>query len=372
MEKKKKILFLVTQSEFGGAQRFIYNLVTNLNKNRYDALIAAGAEGDNENGFLNLLDKQGIKTERLKHLKRSINPFFDLLGLFEIKKLLEKVKPDILFLCSTKAGFLGSLANHLYASVYRNSRPLVIYRIGGWTFNDPWSKRKKKLYIWLEKFSAKWKDYIINNAESDRRQATELGIKPKKEILTIHNGIDANELEFLSKEEARQQINLISNYSNLSNQIPNSNDIIVGTIANDYPAKGLKYLREAEKRMFDVGNVRFVTLSGIPDAHKYLKAFDVFVLPSVKEGFPWVILEAMSAEIPVIATNVGAVPEIIQDGENGLLIDPGKTEQIVEAIEKLSKDKELRDKLVIRARKTVEEKFNLNQMTNEFVKLFDA
>ena len=121
--------------------------------------------------------------------------------LKSVKKLLNKEKPDILFLCSSKAGFLGS-----FVGVKLRRRPKIIYRIGGWTFNDPWPKWKKKLYVWIEKISAKWKDYIINNAESDRKQAIELKIRPKGEILTVYNGLDIDKLKFLSREEARKEL----------------------------------------------------------------------------------------------------------------------------------------------------------------------
>lgn len=344
MDIKKKILFLVTQSEFGGAQRFIYNLAINLNQDEYNIAVAAGLEGDDKNGFLNSLERLGIKTERLKYLKRSINPFFDILGLLEIKKLLKKEKPDILFLCSSKAGFLGSLAE-------KNKVKKVIYRIGGWAFNDPRPKWEKKLYIWIEKFSARWKDYIINNVESDKQQAIKLSINPRKEILTIYNGIDVNKLEFLDKEEGRSFLKL------------KDSDFVVGTIANDYPTKGLRYLREAEKKL---QNIKFVILSGIPNAYRYLKAFDVFVLPSVKEGFPWVILEAMAAGIPIIATKVGALSEIIQDNENGILIEPKNPKAIIDAIKLFVDSKDLREKLAINGKKTVIEKFNLEKMIQKY------
>ena len=333
MNKKKKILFLVTQSEFGGAQRFIYTLTTNL-KN-YDITVGAGPEGDDKNGLLCALEKEGIEIKHIRYLRRLINPFFDILGLFEIKKLIKKEKPDILFLCSSKAGFLGGLAA-------KNKVKKVIYRIGGWTFNDPWPKRKKKLYIWIEKISARWKDYIINNAESDRKQAIELGIKPKKEILTIYNGI--GDLEFYSRDKARRLLKL--SFNRLS-----FNRLIVGTIANDYLSKGLKYLRKA---MENIDGELVIIGKGnmyIPDAHKYLKAFDVFVLPSVKEGFPWTILEAMKAEIPIVATGVGAIPEIIDE-----YIEPGNVEELIKAIKNPKKFK-------------FNKKFSLEKMIKEIEKL---
>ena len=342
----------------------------------YEVVVGAGPEGNDEKGLLFALEKEGINTINLKYLRRGVNPFFDFFGLVEIHKLIRKEKPDILFLCSSKAGFLGSLAAHLYRgytyqrkSAYSSEArldqrlsaksPKVIYRIGGWTFNDPWPDWKKKFYLFLEKKTAKFKDVIINNAESDKKQAIKLGIKPKDKIVTIYNGIDTDKSEFLSREEAKKFL-----------QFENS-DFVVGTIANNYPAKGIEYFNKATK---DFKNIKTIVIGRgnryIPDAFRYLKAFDIFVLPSIKEGFPWVVLEAMAAEVPIIATRVGALPEIIEDNKNGILINPAKPEELAEAIKKLAKNKDLREKLSKEGRKTVIEKFSIQKMVSKFEELF--
>jgi glycosyltransferase involved in cell wall biosynthesis len=391
MNTKKKILFLVTQSEFGGAQRFIYRLITNLDLTKYDISVAAGPEGNDANGLLFNLKKEDFRTIALKFLRRGVNPLFDLLGLFEIKRLIKKEQPDILFLCSTKAGILGSLAYQLN-SKFKIKNSKLIYRIGGWTFNDPWPNWKRRLYLWLEKETAKFKDIIINNAESDRQQAIKLGIKPKNEIVTIHNGLDIDKLEFLFREEARFQISEILKLNQNSKlEIQN---LIIGTIANFYSAKGLEYLiqavnltkdnnlkfiligdgQEREKlekaiKKYNLEN-KFFLVGAIPEAYKYLKAFDIFVLPSVKEGFPWTILEAMAAGVPVVATRVGAMPEIIQENKTGILIEPKNPQQIADAITKLLNNENLRKGLAEQGRKTVIEKFNLDKMIKEIEGLF--
>ena len=397
----------MTQSEFGGAQRFIYTFVTALlrRNTQNQFIVAAGCEGDDENGLLFALEKNGINTRHLKYLRRSINPLFDILGVFEIKKLIKKEKPDVLFVNSTKAGILGGFAGRLARS------KKIIYRIGGWTFNDPWPNWKKKMYILIEKYTAGFKDYIVNNAESDRQQAIKLGIKPRKEIIIIHNGMEIDKLEFFSREEARKEIFRRSTqieFASQNTQINADNQrksayperdnqrvsAIVGTIANFYPPKGLEYLIEAAGLMIDkkvkfiiIGdgqdrlkledlikkhnlNNNFILTGAIPDARKYLKAFDVFVLPSVKEGFPWAVLEAMVAEIPVIATRVGAVPEIIENNKNGIIIDSRNPEQIKNAINTLLNDKNLSIGIAKEGRKTAVEKFNLQKMVKKYEDLF--
>src|SRR3989344_4372472 len=128
----------------GGAQRFLYNLISRIS-NHYEILVAtgsprrnhtkAGSDGGNE-----LADKFKLlntETVKLEKLKREISPISDIKACFEIKKLIETFKPDTLFLLSSKAGFIGSLATRYLPHTIR---PRVIYRIGGWTFNDPWPK----------------------------------------------------------------------------------------------------------------------------------------------------------------------------------------------------------------------------------------
>ncbi|MDP4001713.1 MAG: glycosyltransferase family 4 protein [bacterium] len=355
---KKRILFVITQSEIGGAQQFILQFIRHTKKDAYDISVAVGADGDGS--FSRALLEFGVPVFVLSTLKRNISPIYDIVAVGQIKKLIQKLKPDTLFLGSSKAGFIGSLAAkfinyHLPIAndLSVNNQPMVkdkwkkinvIYRIGGWTFNDPWPTWKKALWRTLEKISASWKDIIIVNNNYDLIKAKEIGIKPRQDIVLIHNGLDPYKLDLLERDEARSQLGL-----------PPSKKVI-GTIANFYPTKGLEYLIEAatkinredivwcvigdgeerhtlNKLIEENGLTEKVLLVGRKEqASRYLNAFDVFLLPSVKEGFPWVILEAMGAKLPIIATNVGAIPEIIENGVNGYIIDPRNSNQISEHV----------------------------------------
>jgi glycosyltransferase involved in cell wall biosynthesis len=100
-------------------------------------------------------------------------------------------------------------------------------------------------------------------------------------------------------------------------------------------------------------------------------AFDIFVLPSVKEGFPWALIEAMAAKLPVVATSVGAVPEIIEDGKNGILVGPAKPEQLAGKINDLLNDERLQQELGIQAHQAVLFKFSLEKMVREVEAILD-
>lgn len=366
--KKKKILFLITQSEFGGAQRFLLELATHLDTAKYESLVSS-KPGE----LLDVLEDKHVTVQPLKWLRRDISPVYDLLGLWEIFRLLRRERPDVFFLLSSKAGFLGSLAGRWART------PRIVYRIGGWAFNDPQSWFLRKLYLTAEKISARWKDVIIVNSRHDAAQAERLGIKPREKLVTIYNGIDPASLQFFARDEARKRLN-----------VPPSEKLI-GCIANFYKTKGLPVLIEVmaeihkthpSVKLVIIGDGRerrhieseiakhdlqdvVLLAEHLPEAWKYLKAFDIFVLPSLKEGFPWVLLEAMAAEIPVIATSVGAIPEIVKNDENGMLVEPGNSEALQLAISELFNNASLRDKFASHAKETVEQKFKLDRMIQE-------
>jgi glycosyltransferase involved in cell wall biosynthesis len=335
----KKILFLVTQSEMGGAQRYLFEIARGLDRTKYEILAAAG-EGDGE--LFGKLKSIGVKSFQLKQMKRTPWPWQISQSVWEIRDLLKKEKPDVLFLCSTTAGVLGSLA----AKLARN-RTLVIYRIGGWAFLDPRAFWKNWLILIAEKLTAPLKDLVIVNSELGRSAALKYHIVPENKLVKIYNGIDAGSLTFLSRDEAQIKLGLERF----------KNGKVIGTVANFYKTKGLEYFIEASRKIAETAshpNINFVIigegrlrpkleglikkyrlkdkimLTGrIPNAYQYLKAFDVFVLPSLKEGFPWIILEAQAAGLPIVATKVGALPEII--GEE-FLVNPGDANALAEKI----------------------------------------
>ena len=375
---KTKLLFIITQSELGGAQRWLFDVATNLDKNRYEIIVAAGNNGP----LLSNLERQGIKTAVLKNLVRNVNSLKDLLAVLEIYFLIKKEKPEILQLCSTKAGFVGAIAGRL-AGV-----PKIIYRIGGWSFNDPRPAWQNKIFFWLEKLTAPLKHKIIVNSQHDYDQALKLKICPKEKLFLLYNGIELanSKFEILNSKQIQKSKN---------------KKIIIGTIANFYPTKGLGYLIEAIRILnleFRVSNLEFhivgdgqerslleslikkydlkdsVFLVGQKDnPWDYLEkeGVDIFIIPSVKEGLPYALLEAMANSLPIIATTVGGIPEIIKNEESSLLVPSKNPEALAEAISRLTTNYELREKLALNAQRAVK-KFDLQKMITAFESILQA
>jgi len=384
----KKILYIITQSEWGGAQKNVLDLARGL-KGKYEILVAAGLDGGGD--FFNALKHADIKHIKLRWLQRSAaNPIVDLMGLVEIFNLIRKERPAIVHLHSSKAGFSGSLAAKLLGVK-------VVYTVHGAVFTAAFSAPVRQFYLWLEKFSVRFKDKIICVSQNDKKIWLKYKAAPEKKLVVIHNGIDFANLKFLSKDEARE--NLFSLSPQLFEVAKGlDQDLkIIGTIANFYQEKGLPYFIEAaelilknaqfkntvfvvigeglERELLEAMikdkhlEQKFILAGKIDHAPKYLKAFDVFVLPSIKEGLPYAILEAMAAELAIVASYVGGIPEMVENEVNGFLVLPKNPEMLAEKIGELLRNPELGKRFVQSSQIKLKE-FSLDKMIESVQDLY--
>lgn len=389
----KKLLYIVTQGEWGGAQRYIYDLAGSPEAQNWTINVAFGNGGVNDLG--DKLKALGVKIWPIKWLQRPISPIADILAIFELWRLYRQVRPDVVHLNSSKAGVVGSLASFLnkitgYRLPVTGYR--VVYTAHGWVFNEPMSRLKKQFYLWAERFTARFKDKIICVSEFDRQVAIKNKIAPEEKLVTIHNGIDAGSMNFLPKNEAIKNLIPDSKF-----QIPNSN-IVIGTIANFYPTKGLDYLIKAVRLLitdyrlpitaiiigdgelrpqlenliakYNLQNNVFL-VGRKENALQYLKAFDIYVCSSVKEGFPYSILEAMAAGLSIVSASVGGIPEMIENEKDGLLVEPKNAEKLAMAIKLFINNKDYGQRLAEQAGQSVKEKFSKNQMTEKIFKQYN-
>lgn len=326
--EKERILYVITQGgPWGGAQKYVCDLVTHASQ-IYDVIVAIGEP----EGPPDLQQKlAGIcKIVKLPHLVRSISPFPDLVAVRELRNLYKTLNPSIVHLNSSKASIIGAIAR-----IGLHPRPKIVYTVHGWVFNESMGWFKKMLYRKLESITAYWKDKIIVLSEAEKRLAEDTVKLDPHKFAVIPHGIEGPK-HLLSKAEAKKSLNL-----------PEDAHYCIGTIANFYPTKGLDILLNAVALLKDRGQlVNLVLIGDGPERKKmevlksrlhldnvhlvgfrdtaaqYLSAFDLFVLPSLKEGLPYTILEAQHAKIPIIATDVGGIPSLVKNQETGLLVPP--------------------------------------------------
>lgn len=368
----------------GGAQLYVKSLAEASRAKKWAVSVALS---ENNNNWLDReIASLGCKIWPLKHLKREISPINDLLVIFELFKVFRRVNPDVIHLNSSKAGVVGSFA----ALAFRigGKKTKVIYTAHGWVFNEPMHSLKKLLFLWLEKITSPIKDKVICVSEFDRLIGMKSSIKKSDDLITIHNGVKLPEEYFLDHAKAKEEIGL-----------PSDGDFVIGTIANFYKTKGLEFLinafailsennKEKPLKLAVIGdgemrqqleelitchglNDKVILLGRINQASRYLRAFNIFVMSSVKEGLPYSLLEAQLARVPLVATKVGGVPEIIDDKVNGLLAIPSDAIDLAKKIQTLIDNASIRDTIVQSGIKKVTNNFSLEEMVQKTLNLYE-
>ena len=334
-----------------GTEIATYNIAKHLAKRGHEVhVITSLDEG---------LPKESI--EQSFYVHRIKIPQMRFLGIvvFWLKALplLKRLKPDMVHGQSTTMGIVGFLAKKLL------KKPYTVYARGSevylpWLFKTP-----------ISKLVLRRADVVIALTEDMK---TEMQKIYSRDVAVIPNGIDLESYEDLpTKEASRQRLAL------------NNNDKIILFVGTLRPVKGLKYLIQAmnmvrqkdtkarlmligygEERQsleglvkeLDLGDrVTFVGKVPNEKVPEYMAASDIFVLPSLSEGFPVVILEAMASGLPIVATKVGGLPEIVKDGENGFLVKPRGPEELADKVLALLENEELRRGMIRNNRNKVQQ-----------------
>ena len=369
--KKHKILRIVTNStkEPGGAANHVYYLATKIDPKKYLTTVACGEGQD----LISKLKQARIEVKVIPTMIRKPSFGHDFLTVLHLYRIIRNDSFDIIATHGSKAGFLGRVAAFLARA------PIIVFTAHGFIFNESINRLKKRLFIWMEWLGSKLTHRIITVSNYDRESAVLNRVSAEDKFRTIYNGIDIDDFNEKEGNYTKEALGL------------NDNSLVIGSVANFFPNKGLHYLIKgmselvkrhpnlvlllvgdgplrngliAETKKLNLTDKVFF-LGHVDNIPQVLKLFDIFVLPSLKEGFPWAILEAMAAEKAIVATEVGGVPEMIVDGKSGVLIKPGDIDALVIEIHDLLANPQLRDELGENAQKRVIREFTLKRMIQE-------
>lgn len=378
---KKKILFAITKSNWGGAQRYVFDLATTLPKNAYDVVVMLGGTGP----LAHKLSEAGIRVISINGLGRDIKIMSEIGVFFRILFAIKREAPDILHINSSKMGGMGALAGRL-AGISR-----IVFTAHGWPFNE-----KRGVLSRVLRFLGSWVTALLSHrviavSRYDTSQALRMPFV-KNKISLVWNGIPHETRK--KQTDARALLLPHATFS--------PGTLIIGSIGELHKNKGHEYAIRAmsiaikrqradspplalvivgggeEKNRLDAlvqteGLEESVILTGNKEnAGALCSAFDIFILPSVKEGLPYVLLESASAGIPVIATETGGIPEVIKDMVSGILVQPENPDELAEAILFLAEHPEKRKAFGAEAKKTVREFFSAKEMVAKTIHVYTS
>lgn len=369
----KNILLYTDTPQTGGAELQMFLLAKFLDKTAYTPILACSNYPALDRWCENFT-KEGIKVIRM-NVKHKHDPRHH----FQLKQIIKNEKIDLAHL------HLWNPASCRYAFSAASSYKIPIIT----TEHDPFELSFLKDI--LKKQDLKHVGKIITVSENNRKILCKLYPEHKSIISVIHNGIDvtwwqSQLLRFTDEDRRRIKKELFQ---------AQENTLIIISIAELHERKGLKYLIEAIPEVAEkFPNIKLVIVGEGPERKslenlikelssnhiiltgrqkeipKLLKSSDIFVLPSRREAFGLVVLEAMVTGLPVIASKTGGIPEIIENGRNGLLVEPENSKKLAKALMDLIANSDKREKLSKAGTETARKKFTAKKMAEEYEKIY--
>jgi glycosyltransferase involved in cell wall biosynthesis len=326
-----KILYVVTKSDWGGAQKYVYDLATSFKSLGNEIAVSFGGRGGM---YDRLLEHSDITLYPLESLQRDISLKKELYSLFELYRVFKDAKPDIVHLNSSKVAGLGALIGRMCG--IKN----IVVTIHGAPFREDRNLLSIFIIRSITWFSCMLAHKVIAVSQKDEFDLARLPFLRKK-LKTIYLGLHY-EAPVEKKKKTTRDTNIV-------------------TIAELHPNKGLLYAIPAIEELVKRGHHVTYTIIGegmsrsdiermihlkslgehikllghVHNAAHLLSEYDVFLLPSIKEGLPYVLLEAGKHMMPVVATITGGIPEIIMHNKTGLLVQPKDTNGLIAELERI-------------------------------------
>lgn len=355
-KSEKFRILLMTEAAGSGVGRHILDLASGLALGGHEIHLLYSPNRAEDRFLQRIGELEEIMTIGVMPMERSVSPKNDLSTLFRIKEYIRNNGPfDIIHGHSSKA---GAMARLLKVTGMHNAR--IIYTPHAFiTLSPNLSIKEKLIYRVIERsLGTLLTDAVVTVSNHEAQHAVELGI-PLRKVSVITNGIDIDDEAPIARDDYRASIGA------------RDNDIVIGFSGRLDYQKAPEVLIEAFLRLADVNtgsklhlvmlgdgpkreelekmvkdcpnseNIHF--LGYHPFAAAVLNAMDIFVLPSRYEGLPYVLLEAMTARLPIVATYVGGNSELVHDGINGFLVSPDSVSELTEAISMLCSDSSIRE-----------------------------
>jgi glycosyltransferase involved in cell wall biosynthesis len=366
-DTKLRIAYAITRAdEIGGAQVHVRDLASAMHAAGHEVTVLAGMAGV----LFDQLARLGVPFRLVPDLVRSIAPHRDLAAVRQLKALLHELRPDLVTIHSSKAGWLGRLAA-------RQLRVPVIFTAHGWAFTEGVPRSQRTVYALAERLMSPLTDHIITVSEYDRGLALDHRIAPPNRITCVHNGVpDLLGPGAISPQQEPQPVRIVmlgrfaaqKDHATLLRALAGLQDQPWRlNLAGDGPDQGKIEALAAELGL--VCRVRFLGHSD--DVIGLLRQSDMLVLISRWEGLPYSVLEAMSFGLPVVASDVGGVREAIIDGESGILVPRDDVAALRSALAGLISDPERRHRLGTAGRRYYEKAFRFEHMLRDTLALYE-
>lgn len=358
----KKIVHVV-EAFAGGVYSFLTNLC-NLLTDEYEVVIVYSLREQTPRDFRKDFDTK-IKFIKID-MCRGLNPCKDLKAFINLKKILKEEKPDVIHLHSSKAGFLGRAAS--YVNGFDMEK--VFYNPHGFSFlQQNESKIKTTLYYILEKLASKFGGCIVGCSKGEYDEA----LKISNKCVNINNGIDIKKVDKIIAEDKLDEEDYKNNKTirigTVGRICYQKNPLLFNEIAKSFPQYDFAWIGDGElKHKLTSQNIKITGWINKKEVIKEVLKLNIFILPSLWEGLPIALLEAMYLSRPVIVSNVIGNNNVVVNGINGFISND--CESFTKYIDLLVKDSDKKNKFKLNAKECVLKSYSIDNMLNKYIDIY--
>ena len=383
MNEKIRVLRIITRLNIGGPAMHASLLTGALDRDKFHVCLAYGKTAPGEGDMDYLFPQEGFASVHIPELVREISPFYDIRAFFRIYRLIREFRPHIVHTHTSKAGLLGRIA------AWMAGVPKVVHTFHGHVFDGYFNASQAKLYVFLEKLLAKITDRIVIISETLCDEICgDLRVVPIEKVKIIYLGFDQKRLTNLHKKKGQLRMSLgipedVKTVAIVGRLVPIKNHSMFINAAVKVLERGWKVrfliigggelskdIKDRIASLEPAFNTKIVMLGWQEDIEMVYSDIDIVALTSLNEGTPVSIIEGMIVGLPVVATDVGGVKDVVKDGKNGILIRTGDVDGFVSAIESLLGDDEKRRLYGKNGREMAREKYDSRRLVEDIEELY--
>ena len=363
----------------GGPALHVSYLSSGLRERGYETTLVAGSVSPGEQSMAYVAEELGVQVTTIPHLHREISPLRDLLATFRLARIMRELRPQILHTHTAKAGAVGRAAALLAG---RARPPIVVHTFHGHVLRGYFGRFWTGVFRTLERLLARPTDVLVAVSPEVRDELVAMGIGPESKFAVIRLGIQLEErvaIDPATRAETRRVMGIgddrfVVGWIGRMTGVKRTDDVLRAVrllrdrgvdaclcMVGDGPDRN-----QVEQLAGELGIVRHCLFPGYQEeVGQFFSAFDVFVLPSGNEGTPVTAIEALAGGCPVVATRVGGVPDVVRDGEDGFLVEPGAVDELAERLAQLAADPKLRARMGASGRDRVVARYSVPRLIDD-------
>jgi glycosyltransferase involved in cell wall biosynthesis len=378
-----RVLRVIARLNMGGPAIHVASLAAGLETRGYHTTLVAGTLARGEDSMAFVAERLGVEIVDVPEMAREVAPLLDARSARRLATIIRDLRPHILHTHTAKAGAIARAAAVLAGDAHP---PIVVHTFHGHVLKGYFGPTRTAFFRHVERTLARGSDVLVAVSPEVRDELVELGVAPREKFAVVRLGIPLAErlgdptadLDYRGLYGIPRDAFVVGWVGRMTGVKDSAAVLEIVRATRDLGVDAVLCMvgdgpdREGlEQQAHELGIARQTYFVGYqPDVAGYYRLFDTFVLPSVNEGTPVSAIEALASGTPVVANRVGGVPDVVRDGLDGYLVEPGDVEGAARRIAGLARDGALRERLGASGRERVHRRYSVERLVEDVDRLY--